>query len=81
METAVQFLQYVVAQLVDNTDAIHIESKTDDRGILLTLSVDKEDMGKIIGKNGSTVQSLRNLLKLVGTKEGERINLKVADPE
>lgn len=81
MEHSVAFLSFVVKQLVDNPDAVQTEVKEDERGVLITLSVDPSDMGKVIGKNGATIQSLRNLLRLVGTKEKKKIMLKVLDPE
>lgn len=81
MENAVQFLQFVIENLVDNVGAIEITSQEDDLGLLLMLKVAKEDMPRIIGKGGNTVQSIRTLLKLLGAKAGLRINLKVTDPE
>jgi len=79
MEKEIQFLQYVIEHLVDNIDAIKIERKEDDMGILLLLEVDKNDIGKVIGKNGVIIQAVRSLLKIIGAKQGQRINLKIVE--
>ena len=81
METALQFLRFVIETLVNDKDAIFINAKEDDLGILITIKVAPEDMGRIIGKNGSTIQSLRTLLKLIGQKQNARINLRIEEPE
>lgn len=75
----VAFLQFIIENIVKNKDAIKIERQEDDLWTLLTLSVDKEDMGTIIGKGGATVNSIRSLLRLYWVKQGKRINLKVLD--
>jgi len=73
----VEFLKFVVSNLVKNTEAINIDKTEDELWTLLTLSVDKEDMWIIIWKKWSTVNSLRVLLKLLWSKLDKRINLKV----
>ncbi len=80
MENEVKLLQHIVECLVTDVDAISIERRDDDLGILLLLSVAKEDMGRIIGKNGNIIQSIRSILKLMGIKNDQRINLKVIEP-
>lgn len=79
MEQAIAFLQYMVENLVSDREAISIESKEDELGILLTLRVAKDDMGVIIGKWGNTINALRSLLRILGMKLDKRINLKVED--
>jgi len=74
-----QFIEYVVKQLVDNPDAVSVERITDDRGVLLKLTVAADDLGRVIGKHGATAQSLRNLLRALGTKNNEHYNLKIID--
>ncbi|MCL2280546.1 KH domain-containing protein [Candidatus Saccharibacteria bacterium] len=74
-----QFIEYVVKQLVDKPDAVVVERIVDDRGILLKLTVAPEDLGRVIGKHGATAQSLRNLLRALGTKNDEHYNLKIID--
>lgn len=74
-----QFVEYVVKSLVGNPDAVSIERTVDDRGVLLELTVDPEDLGRVIGKRGATAQSLRTLLRALGTKNDARYNLKIVD--
>lgn len=75
----VQFLQFIVENIVDNKEDIKIERNEDELWILLTLSVNNEDMWKIIGKWGNTINSIRSILRLYWTKNEKRINLKVLD--
>lgn len=81
MEKAKQFLESLVSQLVTRPDAVFVEVKTDEMGVLLTLHVAAEDMGKIIGKQGETAKAIRTLLRICGSLEKARINLKIAEPE
>ena len=74
-----QFIEYVVKNLVDHPDDVKIERSIDDRGVLLELTVNEEDMGRIIGKAGSTAKAIRTLLRVVGAKTDERLNLKIVD--
>lgn len=76
-----QFIEYVVKNLVDHPDEVQLERTVDDRGVLLKLSVHPDDMGKIIGKAGSTAKAIRTLLRVVGAKTDERLNLKIVDPD
>ncbi len=75
----VEFLQFVVENLVQNKQDILIERSEDELGILLTLKVNKDDMWVVIGKNGNIVTAIRSLLKILGSKTNQRINLKVLD--
>ena len=74
-----QFIEYVVKQLVDRPEAVAVERIIDERGILLKLTVAPEDLGRVIGKHGATAQSLRNLLRALGTKNNDHYNLKIVD--
>ena len=74
-----QFIEYVVKSLVGNPDAVQIERRIDEKGVLLELTVDPEDLGRVIGKRGATAQSLRTLLRALGTKNDARYNLKIID--
>jgi predicted RNA-binding protein YlqC (UPF0109 family) len=76
-----KFLEYVIKNLVDNEDAVKIERTVDEMGVLLTLSVDSSDMGKIIGRQGNTAKAIRTLLRIVGMKSNARVNLKIDEPE
>ena len=74
-----QFVEFVVKSLVGNPDAVQIERTIDEKGVLLELTVDPEDLGRVIGKRGATAQSLRTLLRALGTKNEARYNLKIVD--
>lgn len=75
----IEFLKFIVESLVQQKQDIIIERKEDELGVLLTLKVNKDDMGTIIWKNWSVVSSIRALLKVLWTKVWKRINLKVLD--
>ena len=75
------FVEYAVKAIVDNPDAVVVTRTVDDRGVLLELSVDPDDMGKIIGKAGATAKALRTLLRVLGAKSDARFNLKIVEPE
>ena len=74
-----QFIEYIVKSLVGNPDAVKVERTIDEKGVLLELTVDPEDLGRVIGKRGSTAQSLRALFRALGTKNDARYNLKIVD--
>ncbi len=74
-----QFVEYIVKSLVGNPDAVSINRTIDEKGVLLELTVDPEDLGRVIGKRGATAQSLRTLLRALGTKNEARYNLKIID--
>lgn len=74
-----QFIEYIVKSLVSKPDAVKIERRIDEKGVLLELTVDAEDLGRVIGKRGATAQSLRTLLRALGTKNDARYNLKIID--
>jgi uncharacterized protein len=76
-----EFLEYVVRSLVDNPNKVEIERTVDEMGVLLTLKVDQEDMGKIIGRDGNTAKAIRTLLRVVGMKKNARVNLKINEPD
>lgn len=71
----------MIRALVDNPDAVKTERKVDEMGVLLTLTVDPADMGKIIGRAGQTAKAIRSLLRVVGMKHNARVNLKIEEPE
>ncbi|MFM2381383.1 MAG: hypothetical protein RLZZ76_150 [Candidatus Parcubacteria bacterium] len=76
-----QFLESVVKSLVDHPEAVKINRTVDEMGVLLTLDVHAEDMGKIIGRSGNTAKAIRTLLRVVGMKHEARVNLKINEPE
>jgi len=75
------FLEHVVKSIVDEPDQVRVERKVDEMGVLLTLRVSRSDMGKVVGRNGSTAKSLRTLLRIVGVKNNARVNLKIEEPK
>lgn len=74
-----QFVEYIVKSVVGNPDAVQITRTVDERGVLLELTVDANDLGRVIGKRGSGAQALRTLLRALGTKNDARYNLKIVD--
>lgn len=74
-----QFVEFIVKSLVNNPDGVKIDRRIDEKGVLLELTVDAEDLGRVIGKRGATAQSLRTLLRALGTKNEARYNLKIVD--
>ena len=76
-----EFVEYVVKALVENQDAVKVERRVDEMGVLITLDVAAEDMGKIIGRDGATAKAVRTLLRVVGMKNNARVNLKINEPE
>ncbi|MBM2818112.1 MAG: hypothetical protein HW401_702 [Parcubacteria group bacterium] len=81
MENDIKFLDSVVKALVDNPDKVKIARTVDEMGVLMTLEVHPDDMGKIIGRMGNTAKAIRTLLRVVGMKHNSRVNLKINEPE
>jgi predicted RNA-binding protein YlqC (UPF0109 family) len=75
------FLEYVVKALVDNPNDVVIERTVDEMGVLISLTVNPADMGKIIGRMGNTAKAIRTLLRIIGMKNNARVNLKINEPE
>lgn len=75
-----EFVEYVVKMLSDQPESVKVSRTIDERGVLVTLEVAKEDMGRIIGKKGQTAKALRVLLRIIGAKNQSRINLKIVEP-
>lgn len=76
-----EFVEYVVKALVDNPEKVEIKRSIDERGVLLEIFCDSQDVGKVIGKKGQTASALRTLLRTVGAKNNLRVNLKIAEPQ
>lgn len=76
-----QFVEFIIKHIVENPSDVVIERTVDEMGVLLTLKVSKEDMGKIIGKGGQTAKAIRVLLRIIGSKNNARVNLKIVEPE
>jgi len=74
-----QFVEYIVKSVVGHPDDVQVERTIDEKGVLLSLTVNPEDLGRVIGKRGVTAQSLRTLLRALGTKNDARYNLKIVN--
>lgn len=74
-----QFVEYIVKSLVEHPEDVVVDRIVDEKGVLLTLTVDPEDLGRVIGRRGVTAQSLRTLLRALGTKNSARYNLKIVN--
>ena len=81
MEKDQAFLEYVVKALVTKPESVKIDRKVDEMGVLLTMKIDQEDMGRIIGRDGNTAKAIRTLLKVVGRSNHAVVNLKIEEPE
>lgn len=81
MEQDQAFLESVIKALVDDPDKVKVKRDVDEMGVLLTLDVAQEDMGKVIGRSGNTAKAIRTLLRVVGMKNNARVNLKISEPE
>ena len=75
------FLEFVVKGLVEHPEDVKISRVVDEMGVLLTLDLNAEDMGKVIGRSGNTAKAIRTLLRVVGMKNNARVNLKINEPE
>ena len=75
------FLEYIVKALVDNPEDVKIDRTVDEMGVLITMTVNGADMGKIIGRQGNTAKAIRTLLRVIGMKNNARVNLKINEPE
>lgn len=75
------FLEYIIKAIVGHPEDVSAERTVDERGVLLTLNINPEDMGYVIGKRGQTAKAVRTLLKIVGAKNNARVNLKINEPE
>lgn len=75
------FLEFIIKSIVDHPEDVKVERKIDEMGVLLTLKVNPQDMGQVIGRKGSTSSAIRSLLRIVGIKNNARVNLKIEEPE
>ena len=79
-DTALAFLESTVKALVDHPDDVKIVKTIDEMGVLMTLDINGEDMGKVIGRKGATAKAIRTLLRVVGMKNNARVNMKINEP-
>jgi hypothetical protein len=76
-----EFIEYVVKSIVNHPEDVTTDRTVDERGVLITLHINQDDMGYVIGRQGQTARALRILLKIVGAKSNARVNLKIYEPE
>ena len=76
-----EFVETIVKGIVNNPSDVKVDRKVDEMGVLLTLRVNPEDMGALIGRSGSTARAIRTLTRIVGIKNNARVNLKIEEPE
>jgi len=76
-----EFVEFVVKSIVDHPEDVKVERTIDEMGVLISLRVHPDDMGQIIGRQGSTAKSIRTLLRVIGAKNNARVNFKIIEPE
>lgn len=74
-------LEFIVIHLVNHPEDVQIQEEQDDRGVVLTIAANSEDIGRIIGKNGSVIHAIRNICKIRAVKEGIAVRINIAQPE
>lgn len=80
-EKDIEFVEFVVKSLVDHPEDVKTERAVDEMGVLISLHLNPQDMGQVIGRSGQTAKALRTLLRVVGAKHKARVNLKIVEPE
>ncbi len=76
-----EFIQYIVASIVDHPDDVKVNRTVDEMGVLLTVDVNTEDVGSVVGREGQTIKAIRLLGKIVGAKNKSRVNIKLNQPD
>lgn len=76
-----EFVEFVTKNLVNNPADVKVERTVDERGVLLTVHINPQDMGYLIGRQGQTAHAIRTLARVVGAKNNARVNVKIYEPE
>ncbi|MCA9308297.1 MAG: KH domain-containing protein [Patescibacteria group bacterium] len=76
-----EYVTYIIKQIVESPDAVKVEESVQDFGTLYTIHVKQSDMGRVIGKEGNTIKSIRALAKAKAIKDNLRIRIDLFDPE
>ena len=76
-----EFVETLIKYLVDHPEEVSTEKTVDERGVLITLKINPEDMGYVIGRQGQNARAVRTLLRLVGARSNARVTLKIEEPE
>jgi len=76
-----EFVEFIIKGIVNKPEDVVIDRTVDELGVLLSVKVNKEDMGVIIGRSGSTAKAIRTLARIVGMRNNARVNLRIEEPE
>ena len=74
-----ELLEFLARELVDDPDAVRVTESTDTRGMLLTLNVAPDDMGKVIGRGGRTAKAIRSVVRAAATRQGIDVRVDIVD--
>ena len=80
MDPAETLLRAIITSIVDHPDAVKTTRTVDEMGVLITLDLHPDDMGKVIGRSGTQAKAIRTILRAVGMKHNARVNLKINEP-
>jgi len=75
--SAKELVEYVAKTLVDDPDAVEVTEVEEDGGTVIELHVAEDDMGKVIGRNGSVAKAMRTLLKVTAARQGSSVTLEI----
>jgi predicted RNA-binding protein YlqC (UPF0109 family) len=78
-KNAQEFLQFLLGSICEDPDSLDLQVQEDELGTLFTIQVAEDDMGRLIGRGGQNISAIRTLVRVIGAREGERINIKVLD--
>lgn len=76
-----EFLEYVARALVEKPDAVWVEVDEEADETILTLGVDQEDMGRVIGRDGRIANAIRSLLRVMATRDGRHVELEIVNDQ
>lgn len=80
-DTDREFVEYIVQSIVNNPKDVTVARTVDEMGVLISVKVNPEDMGLLIGKQGSTAKAIRTLARIIGLRNSARVNLRIEEPE
>ena len=72
-------MEFLARELVDDPDSVSVTESTDQRGVLLTVHVAPDDMGKVIGRGGRTAKAIRSVVRVAATRQGVSARVDIAD--
>jgi len=74
-----ELLSYMITHLVEKPEEVDIQESSVDQSVVFELRVGKEDLGKVIGKQGRTAKAIRTILNTASIKQGKRVTLEIVD--